>query len=87
MDREANSPDYGKATTGALSECEQWTGEIWIWETGETEFLTARISEDSGVNKHYGLEDAAQFDVVLSALIKLIRDGTVPPDAFTCVTP
>jgi hypothetical protein len=81
------SPNYGKATTSARFECEQWIGEISIWETGETDLLTARTSEDSGVNKHYDLEDTAQLDVVLSELIKLIRDGTVPPDAFTYASP
>jgi hypothetical protein len=81
------SPNYGKATTGARFECEEWIGEISVWETGETELQTARTSEDSRVNKHYDLEDAAQLDVVLSELIGLIRDGTVPPDAFTYAPP
>jgi hypothetical protein len=40
-----------------------------------------------GVISHYDLEDAAQLDVVLSELIGLIRDGTVPPDAFTYAAP
>ena len=53
----------------------------WI---GETDLLTARTSGDSGVNKHYDLEDAAQLNVVLAELIGLI---TVPPDAFTYATP
>jgi hypothetical protein len=81
------SPNYGKATTSASFECEEWIGEISVWETGETDLLTARTSGDSGVNKHYDLEDAAQLNVVLSELIGLIRDGTVPPDAFTYATP
>jgi hypothetical protein len=81
------SPNYGKATTSASFECEQWIGEIYVWETGETDLLTARTYEDSGVNKHYDLEDAAQLNVVLSELIGLIRDGTVPQDAFTYATP
>jgi hypothetical protein len=81
------SPNYGKATTNASFECEEWIGEISVWETGETDLLTARTSGDSGVNKHYDLEDAAQLDVVLSELIGLIRDGTVPPNAFTYATP
>jgi len=81
------SPNYGKATAGASFECEEWIGEIAVWETGETELQTARTSEASGVNKHYDLEDAAQLDVVLSELIGLIRDGTVPPDAFTYASP
>jgi hypothetical protein len=54
-----------------------------VWETGETDLQTARISEESGVNKHYDLEDTAQLDVVLSELIGLIRDGTLPPDVLT----
>lgn len=81
------SPNYGKATTSAWFECEGWIGEIDVWETGETDLLTARISGDSGVNKHYDLEEAAELDVVLSELIGLIRDGTVPPDAFAYATP
>jgi hypothetical protein len=80
------SPNYGKATT-AWFEREGRIGDIDVWETGETDPLTARISEDPGANKHYDLEDAAELDVVLSELIGLIRDGTVPPDAFTYATP
>ncbi len=77
------SPNYSKAMTSARFECEEWIGEISVWETGETDLQTARIAEESGVNKHYDLEDSAQLDVVLSELIGLIRDGTVPPDAVT----
>ena len=81
------SPNYGKATTSARFECERWLGQISIWETGETELETMRTTEDSGVNKHYDLEDAAQLDVVLSELIGLLRDGTIPPNAFTYARP
>jgi hypothetical protein len=81
------SPNYGKATTSARFECEGWIGEISVWETGETDLLTARTSEGAGVNKHYDLEDAAQLDIVLTELIGLIRDGTVPPDAVTYAAP
>lgn len=81
------SPNYGKAMTSASFECEQWIGEILVWETGETELQTIRVSEDSVVNKHYELEDAPQLDVVLSELIGLIRDGTVPPDAVVYASP
>lgn len=81
------SPNYGKAMTSASFECEQWIGEILVWETGETELQTIRISEDLRVNKHYELEDAAQLDVVLSELIGLIRDGVVPPGAVTYSPP
>lgn len=81
------SPNYGKAMTGASFECEGWIGEISVWETGETELQTARTFGDSGVNKHYDLEDAAQLDVVLSELIGLIRDATVPPDAVAYASP
>jgi len=77
------SPNYGKATTSVRFECEGWIGEISVWETGETDLMTARTSENSGVNKHYDFEDAVQLDVVLSELIELIRDGTVPTDAVT----
>jgi hypothetical protein len=81
------SPNYGKATTSARFECEGWLGQISIWETGETELETMRTTEDSGVNKHYDLEDAAQLDVVLSELIGLLRDGTIPPNSFTYARP
>jgi hypothetical protein len=77
------SPNYGKATTGASFQCEEWIGETAAWETGETELQTPRTSEDSGVNKHHDLEDAAQLDVVLSELTGLIRNGTIPTDAVT----
>lgn len=66
------SPNYGKATTSTRFECQGWIGEMSVCETGETDLLTARTSEDSGVNKHYDLDDAAQLDVGLSELIRLI---------------
>ena len=81
------TPNQGKATTSASFECEEWIGEIAVWETGETDLLTARTFGDSGAHKHYDFGDAAQLDVVLSELIGLIRDGTVPPDAFTYAAP
>jgi hypothetical protein len=40
-----------------------------------------------GVNKHYDLVDAADLEDVLSELIGLIRDGSLPPDAVTYTTP
>jgi hypothetical protein len=83
LDREGNQPELRKATTSASFECEERIGEISVWETGETDLQTACISEESGVNKHYDLEDSAQPDVVLSQLTGLIRDGTLPPDAVT----
>lgn len=80
-------PNYGKASTSAWFECEEWVGEIAVWDTGETELSVARVCEDVVVNKHYDLEDAAQLDTVLSELIGLARDGNVPQGAFTYTTP
>jgi len=51
--------------------------------TGETDLETVRISDGRGVNLHYDLADAADVEDVLSELIGLIRDGALPPDAFT----
>jgi hypothetical protein len=77
------SPHYGKATTGARFECPGWIGEISIWATGETELETVRTEDGSGVNKHYDLIERAGVDEVLSDLVRLLRDGAIPPDAVT----
>jgi hypothetical protein len=79
--------DYGKATTGARFEGAGWIGEISVWVTGETDLETVRISDGRGVNLNYDLADAADVEDVLSELVGLIRDGTLPPDAFTYPAP
>jgi hypothetical protein len=81
------SPNYGKATTGARFECPGWLGEISVWATGETELETVRTTGGSGVNKHYDLTTPVEVEAVLSDLIGLVRDGVVPPNAFTYVAP
>jgi hypothetical protein len=40
-----------------------------------------------GVNKRYDLADPAELEDVLSELVGLIRDGTLPPDTFTYTAP
>jgi hypothetical protein len=55
--------------------------------TGETDLEAVRISDGRGVNLNYDLADAADVEDVLSELIGLIRDGALPPDAFTYPAP
>jgi hypothetical protein len=42
---------------------------------------------DSGVDKHYDLEDVTRLDAALSELIGRILDATALPDAVTYATP
>ena len=72
---------------GAGFEGAGWFGDISVWATGETELVTVRTSDRSGVNKHYDLVDAADLEDVLSELIGLIRDGALPTDAVTYTAP
>ncbi|MCU1668894.1 MAG: hypothetical protein JWP40_1821 [Blastococcus sp.] len=74
-------PNYGKALTSATFESVGLFAEISVWETGEAELESVRLTDGRIVNKHYDLASVAELDVILADLIALARDGAVPPDA------
>lgn len=75
-------PNHGKAITSATFENGEWLAEILIWETGETDLGTLRLRDQQVINKHYDLVTGADLDVVIDEVLKLLRDGEIPGDAY-----
>ena len=67
---------------GGLENAE-WLVQISVWETGETELESMHKSQERIGNKHYDVESVTDLDTVLAEFIAFIRDGVVPPSAFT----
>lgn len=80
-------PNYGKAMTSADFEGAGWLAQILIWETGETDLETIQTTSGLVVNKHYDLESTTAVDTVIAELAALVRDGTIPADAYTYTEP
>lgn len=75
-------PNHGKAVTSATFENGEWLAEILIWETGETDLGTCRLHDRKVINKHYELVTSADLNVVIDEVLKLLRDGQIPSDAY-----
>lgn len=80
-------PNYGKAMTSADFEGAGWLAQILIWETGETDLETIQTASGLVVNKHYDLESTTALGTVIAELTALVREGTIPTDAYTYTEP
>lgn len=80
-------PKYGKAVTSADFEGAGWLAQIIIWDTGETELETIQTASSLVVNKHYDLESTLALDTVIAEFTALVREGTIPTNAFTYTEP
>jgi hypothetical protein len=74
-------PNHGKATTSATFENDEWTAEVLIWATGQTELGTLRLRDQKVINKHYDLMTSADLDMVIDEVLRLLRDGHIPSNA------
>jgi hypothetical protein len=74
--------NHGKPVTSATFESTAWLAEILIWETGETDVSTVCIADGRIINKHYDVASVTDLDTVVDEVLRLIRDGEIPPDAF-----
>lgn len=75
-------PNHGKAITSATFENAEWLAEILTWEMGETDLGTLRLRDQQVINKHYDLVTSADLDMVIDEVLRLLRDGEIPSDAY-----
>lgn len=76
------SPNHGKPVTGVEWESPTWLAEVTIWNTGEADVSTIRLTDDRAVNTHYELADRNALNVLLDELIQLLVSDKLPPAAF-----
>jgi hypothetical protein len=72
---------HGTSTVRSQFESTTWIVEVMIWDTGEAELSTVRLTDDRVVNKHYDLVDRADLDVMLDELVALLVEDVLPGDA------
>jgi len=75
-------PNYGKALTWATFDGAEWLAQMSIWDTGETEVETVRKWDGQAINKHYDVANVTDLDTAIEEVLRLLRDGEVPPGAF-----
>ncbi|GLZ00022.1 hypothetical protein Acsp02_72740 [Actinoplanes sp. NBRC 103695] len=75
-------PNHGKAVTGVELESAEWLVEVTIWNTGEADLSTVRLTDDRVVNKTYGLAGLEDLNGLLDELVRLLTDDELPPAAL-----
>ena len=75
-------PNHGKAVTGVEFESAEWLVEVTIWNTGEADLSTVRLTDDRVVNKTYGLAGLEDLNGLLDELVRLLAHDELPPAAF-----
>jgi hypothetical protein len=79
-------PNHGKPVVRVELASAAWLVQIMIWNSGEAELETIRLSDDRIVNKHYGLTSRDDLSVLLDELVWLLVQG-VPDAAVTFYAP
>jgi hypothetical protein len=74
-------PNYGKPVVRVQLESAAWLIEIMIWNSGEAELETIRLTDDRIVNKHYDLTGQDDLNVLLDELGRLLIEDEVPDRA------
>jgi len=80
-------PNHGKALVTSRTESTTWSAELAIWDTGEAELTTIRLSDGRMVNKHYDLAGGADLERLLDELVALLEDARVPDAAVVAHLP
>jgi hypothetical protein len=62
-------------------------GGVTIWNSGEADLCTVRLTDDRVVNKTYGLADLEDLNGLLDELVRLLAQDELPPAAFVCQWP
>jgi hypothetical protein len=75
-------PNYGKAVTGVEFESAEWLVDVTIWNSGEADLSTVRLTDDRVVNKTYGLAGLQDLNRLLDELVRLLTRDELPPAAF-----
>jgi hypothetical protein len=74
-------PNHGKAVTGVEFESAEWLVEVTIWDSGEADLDTVRLTDDRVVNKTYRLADLRDLNGLLDDLVRLLAHDELPPAA------
>ena len=80
-------PNHGKPVVRAELESAAWLVQIMIWNSGEAELETIRLTDDRIVNKHYDLTSRDDLSVLLDELVRLLVQDQVPNAAVTFYAP
>jgi hypothetical protein len=80
-------PNHGKPVVRVELESAAWLVQIMIWNSGEAELETIRLTDDRIVNKHYDLTSRDDLSVLLDELVRLLVQDQVPDAAVTSHVP
>lgn len=80
-------PNHGKSVVRVELESAAWLVQIMIWNSGEAELETIRLTDDRIVNKHYDLTSREDLSVLLDELVRLLVQDQVPNAAVTFYVP
>jgi hypothetical protein len=69
------------------SPCAAWLAEILVWDTGEAEVGTIRVTDGRIVNKHYDLASADDLELLLDELVLLLANDRIPASAVVAKLP
>ena len=76
-------PNHSKPVVRVELASAAWLVQIMIWNSGEAELETIRLTDDRIVNKHYDLTDRDDLIVLLDELVRLLVRDQVPDAAVT----
>jgi hypothetical protein len=71
-------PNHGKPVVRVDLESAAWLVQIMIWNSGEAELETIRLTDDRIVNKHYDLSSPDDLNALLDELARLLLQDQVP---------
>ncbi len=80
-------PNHGKPVVWVELESAAWLVQIMIWNSGEAELETIRLTDDRIVNKHYDLTSRDDLSVLFDELVRLLVRDEVPDTAVVFHAP
>jgi hypothetical protein len=80
-------PNHGKPVVRVELESAAWLVQIMIWNSGEAELETIRLTDDRIVNKHYDLSSRDDLNALLDELARLLFQDQVPDAAVVFHAP
>jgi hypothetical protein len=81
------SPNHGKPVVVADFRSAAWLVEILVWDTGEAEVGTIRVTDGRIVNKHHDLAGADDLERLLDELVLLLANDRIPASAVVAQLP
>jgi hypothetical protein len=80
-------PNHGKPVVRVELESAAWLVQIMIWNSGEAELETIRLTDDRTVNKHYDPTSRDDLNALLDELVWLLVQDEVPDAAVVFYAP